>query len=520
MLILITVGILLASAFGLLILRFVSPDFRYTWLLAAGGALMAWISLLFWQIAMPITVQFPLWQPESIFPQSPFFVADGISWAFAVSLGTICLAVILTAVARENFPSPVSWIGMFLLTAFGILAVTAENPLTLVLLWAAIDLTELMSQMRFVEDPKSTERIVVSFASRVTGTLILLWANMVSSSNGSVLNFLSPPPNAGLLLILASGLRLGVLPLHLPYTGESAFRRGYGTGLRMISAGSSLILLARVPLSSVESPITSYLIIFTSFAALYGGWMWLRSPDELAGRPFWLIGLGSLAVAAALRGNPIGATAWSCALILSGGAIFLASAQSRWMEKALFIGIWGVSSLPFSLTAYGWVSERAGLWYATPILLIAQAFLLAGYFRQSQRNSARTTFDDQPIWARNVYPLGIHVIFFTVLLLGFYGWSGSLQIGSWIAGLSVAILTVSLRWLTPRFRILNPVRAHWVRPTDPNWLDMIYQIFWSIYRQSGRISRTFSDVLEGESGIMWTLLFLAFFISIFIQGTP
>ena len=260
--------------------------------------------------------------------------------------------------------------------------------------------------------------------------------------------------------------------------------------------------------------------MFTSFAALYGGWMWLRSPDELTGRPFWLIGLGSLAVASALRGNSIGATAWGCALILSGGALFLASAQSRWMERALFIGVWGVSTLPFSLTANGWVNSRPGFWYAIPLLLIAQAFILAGYIRQSQRTSARTNFDDQPIWARNVYPLGVYVILFTILLLGFFGWSGSLSTGNWIAGLIASILTFGLLWLTPRLRILNPVRAHWVHPTDPGWLDTIYQAFWNFYRQLGKLSDTFSNVLEGESGIMWTFLFLALFISIFIQRTP
>ena len=520
MFIFITVGILLVFALGLLILQFLSPDYRYAWLLAAGGAFLAWISLLLWQIVIPITIRLPLWQPENIFNQSPVFIIDGISWAFAMSIGTLCLGLIITAVARENFPSPVSWIGIFLLTAFGILAVTAENPLTLVLLWAAIDLSELISQMRFVEDPKMSERLVVSFASRVTGTLILLWASMVSASTGSELNFITPPPSAGLYLVIASGLRLGIFPLHLPYIGDSAIRRGFGTGLRMISAGSSLILLARIPLSSIESPITPFLMMFTSFAALYGGWMWLRSPDELTGRPFWLIGLGSLAVASALRGNFIGATAWSCALILSGGALFLASAQSRWMDKALFIGAWGASSLPFSLTSNGWIDSRPGFWYAIPLLLIAQAFLLAGYIRQIQRSSARTNFDNQPIWARNVYPFGVYVILLTILFLGFFGWGGSLSIGNWVAGPIASILTFGLLWLTPRLRILNPVRAHWVRPTDPGWLDTIYQAFWSLYRQLGKLSNTFSNVLEGESGIMWTLLFLALFISMFIQRTP
>jgi len=520
MFILITVGILLVSAIGLLILQYVLPDFRYTWLVAAGSAFAAWISSLLWQISMPISAQLPIWQPEGIFRQSPLFIADGISWAFAFSLGTICLSVIITAVARDNFPSPVSWIGILLLTAFGILAVTAENPLTLVLLWAAIDLSELISQIRFVEDPKLSERVVVSFASRVMGTLTLLWASMVSASNGSTLNFLSPPPSAGLYLVIASGLRLGIFPLHLPYAGESAIRRGFGTGLRMISAGSSLILLARIPLSGIDSPITPYLMLFTAFTALYGGWMWLRSPDELTGRPYWLIGLGSLAVASALRGNSIGATAWSCALILSGGALFLASAQSKWIEKVLFIGVWGVSSLPFSLTGYGWVNGLIEFWYAVPFLLLAQALLLAGYIRQSQRTSARTNFENQPIWARNVYPPGIYIILLAILLLSLFGWSGSLNIGNWIMGFIASSLTFGLLWLIPRFRILNPVRAHWVRTSDPGWLDSIYQTFWNLYRQVGKANNIFSQALEGEGGIMWTLLFLVLFISIFIQRVP
>ena len=67
----------------------------------------------------------------------------------------------------------------------------------------------------------------------------------------------------------------------------------------MVSAASSLILLARVPPTSLVSPVAAYLAIlvrwlrFTEAGSGYG------APDELTGRPFWLIGMGSLAVAAA-----------------------------------------------------------------------------------------------------------------------------------------------------------------------------------------------------------------------------
>lgn len=520
MFILITVAILFLTGLSVLLLQFILPAFRYTWLVATGGAALAWISVIAWQTQMPIALQFSIWQPTLLFSQSPTFIADGIAWAFAVSLITLCLAIIVTSVVRSNFPNTLSWTGMLVLTSLGVLATVADNPLTLVLIWAAIDFAELIAQMRFVEEPKLSERVVIAFASRAAGTLILLWANMVSAANGQAFDFLSAPPQTGLYLLTAAALRLGVLPLHLPYPNELSIRRGFGTGLRMISAASSLILLTRIPSSSVTSPLTPYLLMLVSFAAIYAGWMWMRAPDELTARPFWLIGMGALAVAASLQANPVGAAAWGCALILAGGVLFLSSETNGWLIRALWIGVFGISALPFSLAATGWDGKVMSFWPAWPFLILTQSMLMAGFIRHSQRTSTRLRNEDQPIWARNVYPIGIALLLILIILLGLFGWSGTLQIGNWIAGSIAAILTIGLLWLTPRLRILNPVRAHWVRPSSASWLDWGYQALWTVYRQLGRISNSLSNVLEGESGIMWTLLFLVLFISFFTQGTP
>lgn len=523
MLILVTVTTLLLTAIALLVLSFTAPNFRYNWLIAAGGALLGWISVLVWQAQMPLSLQFPAWQPEVLFSQSPTFVGDGIAWTFALSLATLCLAIILTAVVRSNFPRAINWVGTLILTSLGILAVLADNPLTLVLIWAAIDMSELIAQMRVVDDPRLSERTVIAFASRVAGTFVLLWADMVSIANGQALDFRSAPPQAGLYLILAAGLRIGVLPLHLPYSGESSLRRGFGTGLRMVSAASSLILLARIPTSSLTSPVTPYILILVSLAALYGGWQWLRAPDELTGRPFWLIGMGSLAVAAALRANPMGAAAWSCGLILAGGALFLSSEQNKWLTRALLIGAWGISGLPFSLTATGWnsgiVPPLLG-WLAWPFLIAAHAMLVAGFVRHSLRTATRSSSEDQQLWAKNVYPIGISLLLVVTILLGVFGWEGALQFGNWFVAVLTSVLIVGLIWLTPRLRILNPVRAHWVRPASASWIDWGYQVLWGFYRQLGRVSNTISNVLEGESGVMWTLLFLVLFASFFAQRNP
>jgi hypothetical protein len=146
--------------------------------------------------------------------------------------------------------------------------------------------------------------------------------------------------------------------------------------------------------------------------------------------------------------------------------------------------------------------------------------LIAGFIRHTQRTNIRTSNPNQPIWAKNVYPIGISLLLLTAILLGLFGWSGTLQLGNWFIGLLILLLTVGLLWLSPRLRILNPVRAHWVRPTSATWLDRGYDVLWNLYHQLGRVSNVISNMLEGESGIMWTLLFLALFISFFVKRTP
>jgi hypothetical protein len=82
-------------------------------------------------------------------------------------------------------------------------------------------------------------------------------------------------------------------------------------------------------------------------------------------------------------------------------------------------------------------------------------------------------------------------------------------------GLIATVLTAALVWLTPRLRLLNPARAHWIRPEGGgSWLDSFYRGWWSLYQSLGRLSEAFSATLEGEGGVLWTLLFLALFISL------
>ena len=517
MLILATILFLFLTALTIVVLHLLRPEFRYVWLIAAGGTFITWFSVLSWQFQLPFGFQLPRWEPTTLFLKSISFTVDSLTWPLAFSVITLIFAVILTATARENFPAPIPWAAILVLGGLGLLAVLADNPLSLLMVWSAIDLTELISQLRSVDGPKSSEKVVAAFTARVAGVGALLWANMVSISTGSPLEFHDAPAQAGIYLLLAVGLRLGVLPLHLPYASESAIRRGFGSTLRLISAASSLVLLARIPATSVISVYTPFLLALTALAAIYGGWMWLRAPDELSARPFWLIGITSLAVASALQGNAVGAVAWGCALLLSGGALFLSSAHHTWLSRALWMGAWGISALPFSITATGWDSGTLTIRPVLPFLLLGQALLLAGYLRHTMRPSLRANYETLNRSAFYIYPLGIGLLLAVVLLLGLWGWDGALQIGSVLPALAGVVMGGIAFRLAPRLRVLTPIRAHWMQPVATSWINWISQIFRGLNHLFGRLSRSFSTILEGDGGIMWALLFLVLFISLMAQ---
>lgn len=525
MFILITVLILIAAALALVFLEATRPNYRFAWLIAAGGAFLAWAGVLLWQARMPLLLDLPAWGPSNLFAEGPSFAADRVSWPYALALSTLGLAVILTAAGRENFPAPFPWAGTLTLIGLGLLAVLADNPLTLALVWAAIDLAELATQLVSVEGEKASERVVAGFAARILGIGLLLWAGLTSLESGVSLEFHSTLPEAAVYMILAAGLRLGVLPLHLGYAPESAVRRGFGSSLRLVSAASSLVILARIPAGGVSTALAQFLLLLAAAAALYGGWKWMRAPDELTGRPYWVIALASFAVAAALRGNPIGSAAWGAALVLAGGALFLSSIRHRLLVPLLLAaGLWGISSLPFSPTASGWESGSApswATWVTWPLFLLAQALLATGFIRHARRTASYAPLDAQLAWARPLYAVGIGLPLAMLALLGFFGWDGALALGALPAGPLAAALTLALLWLTPRLRWLNPVRAHWVRPQEePSRLDLFYRALWELYRSLGRLSGSVSAALEGEGGILWALLFLVLFLSLLAPRLP
>ncbi len=515
MYIFITLGLMLATIISLVVLRIMRPGAPYAWLVAALGSLLAWVSVFFWPLKPDDRVLTGIWQPETLFHVSPALTADSVAWLFSLSLTAMAAGVILTALVRPGSVSSVAWAGTLMITLLGVLAALASNPLTLVMVWVAIDLVEFTNTLWTVNSPSLSERTVIAFGIRALGTAFALLAGIFSIAQGAPLSFDVVSGQPGIFLLLAAGLRLGVLPLHLPYRNEPSLRRGFGTAIRLTAAASSTVLLARISLQSDNFWALFTLIGLATLAGLYGGWKWLSISDEISARPYWMIGMGALAVIATLRGNPTGSTAWGVTLILLGSLSFLHSARSLPFNRLMAVLAAFMVGLPFTLTASVWQGDGPLSVVFWPFWVITHGLLAAGYIRHSLRVDA-DEYTSLPRWAQTSYPAGLGIPVVTIVVASLWGWKGALTIGAWGAAIAVNILVGLIAFVLIRFAVpASPARiTEQVSSRLTVLQEGLGNILWGLYVLLGRLIGFISNLLEGDGGLLWTLLLLVLIFSI------
>lgn len=519
-LILVPLLILLAASLVMLVIRLYRPRFAYFWLVAAWGVLLSWPSVLLARLRLPLELPLMDWQPAELFPLSPVLLMDRISWPFALSLATLVLAVILTDVARAAEADWRAWANSMTIAALGILAVLAGNPLTLLLAWAIIDLIELIILLGQVRQSRARNRVVVAFSARVAGILLVIWAGAVARASGSPLTFSSISPQISVYLLLAAGLRLGVLPLHMPFLQEVPLRRGLGTLLRLVPVAASLVMLVRSAAVGAPASLSPYLVFLAGLAALYGGLSWASANDELDGRPFWILGMAALSVAAAARAQPEASLAWGIALLLSGGLLFLSSARHRFLLPLSLLGLLGISALPFTPAWQGVRLYSPPFSPILPIFLIAQALLMIGYLRHALQPGHSLAGMERWTWV--IYPWGLALLPLAHFVISWWGQPGLVEgsqifpslISTWPALAILILAGLMVAWnlrapLVP-LKAINSLRQFF----SFNWL---YSLLWNGYHTLGRVFAFINLIFEGEGGILWTLLLLTLLLSLLVQ---
>lgn len=501
----------------ILLIRLFNKQFGYSWLLAAIGALLAWPLVLFARTGMNTQFHLLDWFSIASVDLPITLRLDQLSWSYALILATLILAVILTDVARIQEADWSTWVGGLALTALGIFAVLAGNPLTLLLAWSAIDLVDVIILLWKVNKSDLRERGVIAFSARIGGLLLLLTANLVAISNGQPFDFEAIPANVSILLLLAVGLRLGVLPYHAPFFRQLPLRRGLGTLLRLVPAAASLVLLPRVAVVGIPGAGLGIVLFLTGMAGIYAGFAWLGTVNELDGRPYWIMGFASLALAAAALGKIQAALAWGIACIAVGAVLFLFSARGKLLRWILFIGLLGATALPLTPTWKVWQIYQSP--FSPPMLLfpLIHALLILGFIRHTMAKGIDLPGAERWVWV--IYPWGLALLPLTHLTIY---WLSNPDL-SFAVGLQAFIFVVftlatfvAAGWLLlyREIRIPGKVTRTLQNVFSLHWF---YQLLWRIYRGTGWVIYLVGGILEGAGGLMWAWLLLTLLVALLIQ---
>lgn len=570
MAILIAILLLLVAPGIMVLIHLWQPRFALTWLIAIAAALGAWLIILVQQTEIPFLITLVEWNPQQFFQESPALLIDKVSWPFALAVTTLTLTALLSdlvgasttqtslessdRISGEHINSTEklspkqfhtsdwwSWTVSLALAGFGLLAILSANLLTVLLAWSALDLVEIIIWLSQARNNVESNQVVISFSGRLAGIVGLLWAGIVAKSTGLSLSFDTLTPQIGSYLVIAAGLRLGVLPGNVTQIHELARRRGLSSLMRLTPAAASLVLLGRA-FFGADPSLTPTILVIIGLAAVYGGLVWLNAVDERQGQSSWVLGMSALALGSAALGQPAAGSAWGLALLLPGGLLFLTGARHPRLLPLHIISLVSMFSLPFTPT---WQGVRLYSPPTSPIMLlfiIAHALLLTGYLRHMLRMVPTLSGAERWLWF--FYPIGL------ALPPGMYfwisWWSRPGAPGSWgaqplwiesIPGLVSVALFVLFCWLFILGR--RSLRAVWsvfrytARPAThetPSYLDKLQDIFslnwlyrlvWATYLTIRRLVSLISRVIEGQGGILWALLLLTLLLSLLIQaGIP
>lgn len=510
----------------------IKPNFGLSWLLSVLAAMIALGLMVAFHWLQPVAVGDNTWLPATQEAAQILFKVDDISWSYGISLLGLLLAVLLTAPVRLQYRSnPITWLANLAIGGAALLSVLAATPLTLVLTWTILDLIDLVVSMASKADARINRAAIISFAFRLTGSLLVVWAMGLSRAGGAQLLLNETQPLPAFFLLLAVGLRLGVLPLSLPYYAEALRRRGIGSMIRLASPIASLGILARLPDSVAPLDISPFLLALVGLAVIYGAGMWLASEDEVNGRQYWVIALAGMAVGSVIRGQPQASLAWGVIMILSGGLIFLYTTRPRISFIFPLLGLIGISGLPFTPAASGWAG-MVTLPFSLPdvLFIIAHVILLLGYIRHFLRPG------DQPSeverWTRVAYSIGLFLLGALGWLVGLLGWSGSWTAGIWWASLISTLLAISigvpLYFYLKKHAATSPPKMGWIFRVGAQFakiLSPVLRMSW-LYRTLGwmynllqKLISLMSRMLEGAGGVLWVLVLLVLLITIVQAST-
>lgn len=528
------VALLLLGAAGCLLglLR----GFRYTGLLAAATAFAAVLATLMLGLRLPARMILSRWGPTALFPSGLRLAVDGMSWLLALGLLLVVLAVALTGLARPGGRRVLPRAAGLVVVATALTALFADSLVTLAISWTALDaaafitLVLLSAREREYAPNGAASRAVIGLGFNVLATVFVIAAALESESAGAgaLLNAALLPDRAASFLIVAAVLRLNTFPVHFNVASEENLRSGIGTILRMAPIVVGIQLLAFVASRAPQLPFLGWWTAGAAAAVALGAVQWWSAPAPRQGLAYVALAHAGLMVLAALWSGPAtgaGVAAQGLALMSGGAVLFLYNGHDPTQKAWAVVPVLAatiLAGLPLTVGFVGqWVTlgglAAGSQWVVLVVVLLAQIPLMAGYLRLAFTPGESLPRGEPLVGVAYIFGLGAPLLF--AGLTGLAPASIGANAGGEVPGLFglfrsnglVAVIGVTLAslfgvglWLVES-RVREPAAEAWETLVAMR-LNWIYALAWDLYRVLRRALRAAAAILEGEGGVLWTLV--------------
>ena len=519
MLFLLPVIIFGLAAIGITALRWRGMRMGYIWLLPFVLTLATWLTLLI--LPVPTSPQMQEWNWLKLAGEYITFqlIVDSTNWSFVFLLVSLVMVYFLTLTVRlVSEKRTILWVAWLLQGAIAVLAVTAGNLITLLLMWTLIDLLDY-GFSRFVFKTVDPSLSPGSFLPSMLAILLMMLAVVYSSEASGSLSVETLSMPSGVLLFFAALLHMGILPLRRPTNMDESVCQSFGFFNRLVLIVTGLALFSRLPVALFSPVFTQLMVAFFWLLSLS---FTILGYKEKASLEYWCNALVCLAAIAVLGGQPLSTPAW-CAVICVGiGMHQFYRVRTTQLGIFTWLTVAAISALPFTIASNALQGLMQGNNLVWVILsLPIYALLLIDFSRKTGAEKERT--GQMEAWYQAVYLFGLFLLIlvpFALVVKNSNYLANAMQ--NWWLGAVVAALAIGGRIIISKLTFrgktikrINVLVIRIGRIFTFEWLADLYAWLALIIQE---VINFATQLLEGEGGIIWAIVILALMISLVAAG--
>ncbi len=480
----------------------------------------------------PVTQVIAAWQPVSVFTVPLSFRVDQAAWllAFGFLLMLTVTAFTWGAYPGQHRPAPRAF--SLLLIAAAIAGVFASNLLTLAIAWGLLDLT-FVSALLLRSGPEVGRRAALAIVFNVSSTVCIWIAALLIENQANSLYWHLFDAQAGPRWWLAAAmvLRVGLYPFHQWLPVELGKEPDRSVLLFTVPAAAGLALWARMTLAQTL-PVESIVPLLAALSAVVGAGLAWRSASPRGGLPYVVLAMSGLVVLGGLvyeqSGIVIAATlSWMSVLTSLFISRNLFQRQPFWLA-GVFIVILSLAGLPGTL---GFMTLQplfmslihSKQWGVLAAVILAQAGVIASAVRlllePSEEHSPQGSWR-QISWAIAIALAAAPLILWALVPASIPGLPTTGELISELSfiNLVVAVMPIGLGiagvWLMKRAEAHRSsegpaLTAAWQNVLRLEWLN---NAFFNVADLLTGVLRNMARVIEGEGGLLWTLVLVVIVI--------